>query len=184
MIILVIGDLHIPQRKLAIPEQFMHLFAPGKVHKIFCTGNLCTQDQLKWLKSLCNDIVCVAGDCDESFHDAKESVTVKVGSFSIGIIHGHQVMPWGDPERLGAYGREMGVDILISGHTHIPSVATLEGRLYLNPGSATGAYSCSETHSQPSFMVLDVKKDQMTVYQYSLNENSEVEVTQYNHTLI
>jgi vacuolar protein sorting-associated protein 29 len=184
MLILVIGDLHIPQRKLAIPEQFLRLLKPGKVHKILCTGNLCTPDELKWLKSLCKDVVCVLGDCDDSIPDAKESSTQKVGSFTFGLIHGHQVIPWGDPERLGAVGREMGVDILISGQTHVASIATYEGRLYLNPGSATGAFSCSASNSVPSFLILDVKKDQLTVYQYQLNENREVEVSQYNHTLL
>lgn len=184
MIILVIGDLHIPQRKLALPEQFKELLKPGKVHKIYCTGNLCTPDQLKWLKTLCKEVICVVGDCDDQIQDAKESVTVKVGNFTIGMIHGHQVMPWGDPERLGALAREMAVDVLISGHTNIASVATYEGMLLLNPGSATGAYSCTQTHTIPSFMVLDVRKEQMTVYQYQLNENQEVSVTQYNHSLL
>jgi vacuolar protein sorting-associated protein 29 len=185
MLILVIGDLHIPQRKLFLPDQFLKLLKPGKVHKILCTGNISTLDGFKWLKTLCKDVVCVLGETDDGIQDAKETVTQKIGSFLFGLIHGHQVLPWGDPERLGAYGRELGVDVLITGHTHVASVATYEGRLYLNPGSATGAYSCTATHSLPSFMILDVRKDQLTVYQYQLKADSqEVEVTQYNHTLV
>jgi vacuolar protein sorting-associated protein 29 len=185
MLILVIGDLHIPHRRLAIPEQFLQLLKAGKVHKIFCTGNLCTADQLAWLKSLCPDVVCVIGDQDDPFQDAKETTVQTVGAFKIGLIHGHQVLPAGDPERLATVGRELGVHILISGHTHVPSVATYEGILYLNPGSATGAYSATAPHSVPSFLILDARKDQLTVYQYQVNEVSrEVQVTQYNHSLI
>jgi hypothetical protein len=34
-------------------------------------------------------------------------------------------------------------------------------------------------------MILDARKDQLTVYQYQLTElNQEVQVTQYNHSLI
>jgi vacuolar protein sorting-associated protein 29 len=185
MLILVIGDLHIPHRKLAIPEQFLRLLKPGKVHKIFCTGNLCTPDQLAWLKTLCPDVVCVVGEADDGFQDTKETAVQTIGAFKIGLIQGHQVLPWGDPERLGSVGRELGVHILICGQTHVSSVSTYEGILYLNPGSASGAYSSTAPHSVPSFMILDARKDQLTVYQYQLTElNQEVQVTQYNHSLI
>jgi vacuolar protein sorting-associated protein 29 len=185
MLILVIGDLHIPHRKLSLPEQFIQLLKSGKVHKIFITGNLCTPDQYSWLKSLCPDVVCVVGDADDGLQDVKESVVQTVGSFRIGLIHGHQILPWGDPERLGSVGRELGVDILITGQTHVASVTTYEGILYLNPGSATGAYSSTSPFSVPSFLILDVKKDQLTVYQYQLTAlNQEVQITQYNHNLI
>ncbi|KAH0785258.1 Vacuolar protein sorting-associated protein 29 [Histomonas meleagridis] len=184
MIILVIGDLHIPERKLVIPDEFRKLLKPGKVHRILCTGNLTSKDELNWLKSICKDVIYVTGDYDKQLPDAKESVTVKLGSFTIGMIHGHQITPWGDPERLGEYARNMGVDIFISGQTHIPSISTYEGRLFLNPGSVTGAYSNTASESVPSFMVLDIKKDQLDVYQYSLNESREVEVYTYKHTMI
>ena len=184
MKILIIGDLHIPQRQLSLPEEFLRLLTPGKVHKILCTGNFTTQEQLNWLKSICKDIVYVKGDYDEALHDEKESVVVKIGTYTIGLIHGHQIMPWGDPERLGEQARNMGVDILISGQTHIPSVAKYEGRLLINPGSATGAYSINSAQTTPSFMILDIRKDQLDIYQYKLNESHELEVLKHSHTMI
>jgi hypothetical protein len=36
---------------------------------------------------------------------------------------------------------QMGVDILISGHTHQNSTSEYEGKWFINPGSITGAYS-------------------------------------------
>ncbi|EAY06499.1 phosphodiesterase, MJ0936 family protein [Trichomonas vaginalis G3] len=184
MLILVIGDLHIPQRKLKIPEQFLKLIVPGKLDKVICVGNLTTPDQMAWIKSLCKDVTVVYGDYDEKMTDVSERATLSAGSFKIGVIHGHQVLPWGDPERLGAVGREMNVDILVSGQTHVASVSTYENILFLNPGSLTGAYSNTATTSTPSFMVLDVKKDQMTVYLYQIGQSDDVEVLSYNHTLI
>jgi vacuolar protein sorting-associated protein 29 len=185
MLILVIGDLHIPQRKLALPEQLLRLLKAGKVHKVLATGNLCTPDQLAWLRSLCPDVVCVLGDADDGLQDARESTVQTIGPFKIGLIHGHQVLPRGDPERLAAVARELGVHILVSGATHAPSVATYEGVLFLNPGSATGAYAATGAHAPPAFMVLDARKDQLTVYQYLLPAaNEEVQVTQYSHSLI
>ena len=184
MIILVIGDFHIPQRSLVLPDQFQEILKPGKVHRILCVGNLTTNDTLKWLKSICKDVICVSGDLDDQMPDVKETQTVKINNLTFGLIHGHQVCPWGDPERLAAIAREMNVDILISGQTHEPKISTYEGRLFLNPGSATGAYSNTSSTSRPSFMVLDVRKDQLIVYQYLLNESDELEVLQYNHSMV
>jgi predicted phosphodiesterase len=29
-----------------------------------------------------------------------------------------------------------GIDVIVSGHSHVPKIATVDGELYLNPGSA------------------------------------------------
>ena len=29
-----------------------------------------------------------------------------------------------------------GIDVIVSGHSHVPKIATVDGTLYLNPGSA------------------------------------------------
>eukprot|EP00971_Amphidinium_carterae_P021853 431364-Amphidinium_carterae.2 len=36
----------------------------------------------------------------------------------VGLIHGHQIIPWGDKLALGGCACRLGVDMLISGHTH------------------------------------------------------------------
>lgn len=64
-----------------------------------------------------------------------------VGQFRIGLIHGHQIVPWGDMASLAILRRQLNVDILISGHTHRFEALEYENKFYINPGSATGAYS-------------------------------------------
>lgn len=59
----------------------------------------------------------------------------------IGVIHGHQIVPSGDKISLSLLADSMNVDILISGFTHQLEAYRQEGRFYLNPGSATGAWS-------------------------------------------
>lgn len=78
----------------------------------------------------------------------------------VGVIHGHQCVPAGDLDSLSAIARQMDVDVLVSGHTHVyayffPSsfrlhlIAPLtrfqateyDGKFFLNPGTATGAWS-------------------------------------------
>ena len=70
---------------------------------------------------------------------------VTVGQFRIGICHGHQIVPWGDVESLALVQRQLDVDILISGQTHKFEAFEHESKFYINPGSATGAYSPLDT---------------------------------------
>jgi vacuolar protein sorting-associated protein 29 len=52
-----------------------------------------------------------------------------------------QVVPWGDRESLAMLQRQLDVDILISGHTHKFDTFEMDNKFFINPGSATGAYS-------------------------------------------
>lgn len=70
-----------------------------------------------------------------------EQKVVTVGQFKIGLAHGHQIVPWGDPESLASLQRQLGVDILITGHTHKFEAYEHDGKFFINPGSATGAYN-------------------------------------------
>lgn len=75
-----------------------------------------------------------------------EQKVVTVGQFKIGLIHGHQVIPWGDMASLALLQRQLDVDILISGHTHKFEAFENENKFYINPGSATGAYNALERY--------------------------------------
>ena len=70
-----------------------------------------------------------------------------VGQFRIGLCHGHQVVPWGDTESLALVQRQLDVDILITGHTHKFEAFEHENKFYINPGSATGAYSALDRYT-------------------------------------
>jgi Calcineurin-like phosphoesterase superfamily domain len=69
----------------------------------------------------------------------KKLVIIK--GLKIGMIHGHQVIPWDNAEALQVIQREFDADIVISGHTHVSKTSFFEGKYYLNPGSITGASS-------------------------------------------
>lgn len=59
----------------------------------------------------------------------------------IGVVHGHQVIPAGDKAALASLARSMNVDVLLSGYTHQFEAYAYEGRFFINPGSATGAWT-------------------------------------------
>lgn len=185
MNILVISDFHVPDRNIGIPNEFVEILQPGKLDKILCLGNLGSDEALNYLKTLCKDVVCIRGDNDYGLAgEYPETSVITINGVKIGMIHGHQVLPWGDVERLASYARDMNVDVLLSGHTHKPVVFSYGNRLFLNPGSATGAYSPLSAYSIPSFMLLSPKKTQIEIFLYQLNNNGEVQISRHNHSLI
>ena len=64
---------------------------------IILQGNLCTKDSYEYLKTLANDVHVVRGDFDEGTAWPDQKV-ISVGNFTIGLCHGHQLVPWGDAD--------------------------------------------------------------------------------------
>uniref|UniRef100_A0A6J0UC49 Vacuolar protein sorting-associated protein 29 n=1 Tax=Pogona vitticeps TaxID=103695 RepID=A0A6J0UC49_9SAUR len=179
MLVLVLGDLHIPHRCNSLPAKFKKLLVPGKIQHILCTGNLCTKDSYDYLKTLAGDVHVVRGDLDENLNYPEQKV-VTVGQFKIGLIHGHQVIPWGDVASLALLQRQFDVDILISGHTHKFEAFEHENKFYINPGSATGAYSALENNIIPSFVLMDIQASTVVTYVYQLiGDDVKVERIEY-----
>lgn len=163
---LVIGDLHIPHRAHDLPLKFKKLLVserdtwsiyinilighickvPGKIQQILCTGNITSKETYDYLKTVAGDMIVAKGDFDEnpSFPQAK---IVTHGNVRVGLLHGHQVIPWGDAESLDITARQMEVDVLLTGHTHKFEAFESNGKFFINPGSATGAYSTISTES-------------------------------------
>eukprot|EP00760_Papus_ankaliazontas_P004289 PhM_4_TR11786/c0_g1_i1/m.102052/K18467/VPS29; vacuolar protein sorting-associated protein 29 len=172
---LIVGDLHIPYRASEIDPAFKKMFVPGKINHIFVTGNLVSKETHEYLKSICSDVTMTRGDYDEYATDIPEVTTTTLGSISFGMVHGHQVVPWGDKESLAMWCRKLDCDVLISGGTHQQKVFELDGRFYVNPGSLTGACSPFESDVTPSFVLLDVNGPDVVAFIYML-EDGEVKV--------
>ena len=102
-----------------------------------------------------------------------ERKVVTIGNFKIGLIHGHQVVPWGDIEALAEVQRSLDVDILISGHTHQNSIQQFDGKYFINPGSVTGAYSAINSEPKPSFILLAIQGEDIVAFIYELVNGEE-----------
>jgi vacuolar protein sorting-associated protein 29 len=172
-LVLVLGDLHIPYRTSEIATKFRDLLVPDKIPTLVCTGNLCTVETLDYIKSIAPNVHCVRGDMDDSSLNLPEELVFEVGDFRIGVIHGHQIVPWGDLDCLSAVARRLEVDVLISGHTHVNETVEWNGKCFINPGSLTGAFSpTSTTGIKASFICMSVKSDTITNYVYELLPDS------------
>lgn len=167
VLVLAIGDLHIPFRATDLPAKFKSMLVPGKIQHIICTGNLCIKEVHDYLKNLCPSLHVTRGEYDEDSR-YPETKTLTIGQFKLGLCHGHQVVPWGDLDSLAMLQRQLDVDILVSGHTHQFKAYKHEAGVVINPGSATGAYSSITYDVNPSFVLMDIDGLRVVVYVYEL----------------
>eukprot|EP01012_Entosiphon_sulcatum_P057336 TRINITY_DN81092_c0_g1_i1.p1 TRINITY_DN81092_c0_g1~~TRINITY_DN81092_c0_g1_i1.p1 ORF type:complete len:186 (+),score=42.66 TRINITY_DN81092_c0_g1_i1:33-590(+) len=182
MLVLVCGDLHLPQRAHDVPAKFKKMLVPGKIQHIICTGNLNSKEAIDYLRTICADIHVVRGDFDDSIKDIPEFAVVKLGNFRIGIIHGHQVVPWGDKESLAVWQRKLDVDVLVWGGTHQYKTFEHDGKFYINPGSITGAFSNLDGGDViPTFVLMDINQNNIVNFVYQL-EGEEVKVKKKEFT--
>jgi vacuolar protein sorting-associated protein 29 len=87
VLVLIIGDLHIPMRCHDLPAKFKKLLVrlislsrstfelitsshfvpqvPGKIGQILCTGNICDKETFDYLRTIAPDVMGVRGEFDE-----------------------------------------------------------------------------------------------------------------------
>ena len=170
-LVLVVGDMFVPQRAQDIDPQFKSILIPNKLQHVLSLGNIGSRESYDWLRSLSNDFHGVKGDYDDG--DMPEKKLVTIGEFRIGMIHGHQVLPWGEAESLAGVARELDCDIFISGNTHQIGVKVLDNKLFINPGSISGAFSNVIADPSPSFILMVLTGTEAIVYLYVLNDRTQ-----------
>lgn len=170
-LVLVIGDMFVPQKSQDIDPQFKTILIPNKLQHVLSLGNIGSRESYDWLKSLSNDFHSVKGDFDEG--DMPEKKLVTIGEFKIGMIHGHQVLPWGNIESLSSIQRQLDCDILLSGNTHEIDVKVADNKLYINPGSISGAFSNCVADPSPSFVLMVLQGQEAIIYLYVLNDRTQ-----------
>lgn len=94
----------------------------------------------------------VAGNCDYSTNKPKEEL-LDIDGYIILLTHGHQYGVKFGLERLYYRSQEIGANIVIYGHTHIPLYLVENNVHFLNPGSPT----LPRGNSNPSYAVIDLK---------------------------
>ncbi|MDO5851261.1 MAG: YfcE family phosphodiesterase [Methanobacteriaceae archaeon] len=151
MLIGVISDTHIPYRAKNIPDEVFDIFKD--VELIIHAGDIETKEVINKLEEIA-PVVAVLGNMDNL--NLNESEVIKINEISIGIIHGN-IYPRGDTQQLCYIAKELGVKILISGHTHQAMISEVDDILLLNPGSPTVPRLCD-----PSVMLINIVDDSIT----------------------
>ena len=93
------------------------------------------------------------GNCDP-FSDVPERYVVEWHGRRILLLHGHTVM---GRLRLLYAAQEANADAVLFGHSHVPSIETVEGVLMINPGSL----SRPRTVKGPSVALMTLTDDGM-----------------------
>ena len=83
------------------------MLVPNKMQHVLCTGNLTTRESHDMLRNLAPNVHVVRGDFDDQ-QNLPEQKTVMIGAFKIGLLHGHQVVPWGSLSALAMKARALG----------------------------------------------------------------------------
>lgn len=181
--VLVLGDIHIPTRAHQVPEKIKEVLLKSKdiIQTIISTGNICGRESYDFIRTISNDIQSVRGDLDGGIGanfsaSYPETKIITIEGVKIGVCHGHQVVPWGDHDSLQGLQRRLNCDVLITGHTHVPEIfKSDDDKLFINPGSLTGAYSPINPVSIPSFVLLEIKGDgKITCFFYKLVDDNIV----------
>ena len=172
-LVLLLGDFHIPFKRPSIPPVFRELLNTDKIKRVLCTGNVCCDDVIDELRQISPNIHIVRGDMDGNITsmDLPETAVVHVGQFKIGLIHGHQILPWGNHQAMAEIQRKLDADILVSGHTHRNEIFQSCGKFFVNPGSITGAsadVASPGVGSMPAFMLMAIQGPSAVVYVYEL----------------
>ncbi len=175
---LVIGDAHIPDRANGLPAKFerrINELAPFDY--VLCTGDLGTSPETqRQLEGWCGNpenFHIVQGNMDYFAgitHPTLQEIAIS-DSIQIGLTHGHQIHPRGDRTQLAGLAKKLGVQILISGHSHAEEIFLdkKENVLLLNPGSCTGAWSFVAS-GIPSFILLEIILGDHTTINVELNQ--------------
>jgi uncharacterized protein len=153
MLIGVISDTHIPERADKIPKSVFEAFKD--VEMILHAGDIVSMNVLQELENLAPTL-CVQGNMDRMYGlKLPKQEVIEVNGIKIGLNHG-EVYPRGDTQQLKYIGMEMGVEVLITGHTHTSFIKELDKMLLLNPGSPT-----VPRMSDPSIMLVDVQENSL-----------------------
>ncbi len=132
----VISDTHVPERAPGVPAQALEAFRT--VDMIIHAGDLVDLSVLQQLRAVCPTVKAVAGNMDPTSVAAQLPVkeTIQAEGFKIAVMHG-----WGNPRQLvESLLRELKPekpDVIVFGHSHLPTNEIREGILFFNPGSAT-----------------------------------------------
>ncbi|KAL6946553.1 hypothetical protein ACO0RG_000706 [Hanseniaspora osmophila] len=145
MLILALSDAYIPERAIDLPIKFQKLLSASKnkISQVLLLGN-CNKS-VKFVEFLeqkvCDNIISIKGESDYQATQLPYNAIVPAGNFKIGLTSGFLIVPKNDVLSLLTISRQLDVDILLWGGTHNVEAYVLENKLFINPGSCTGAFN-------------------------------------------
>ncbi len=131
MKIAILGDSH---NHLGILDRMQEEDRFQGVELILHTGDMCNDGS--YLEEITGiKVIGVKGNADPVYSPCETEVVLELEGYKIYLTHGHQYGVEDNNDRLFYRGKEIGADIVVFGHSHIPLTIEEENMLLLNPGS-------------------------------------------------
>jgi putative phosphoesterase len=160
--VLVFGDAHVPTRRDSIPEDFYQHIKRTSYDLALITGDLVREPDMRAILPPLPRSFTVTGNMDYgssyNFHEE-----VQLDDFRILLLHGTQLKPRGNIKQLWEILTQIDGDVAIHGHTHEASINLHNDKLFLNPGTVTGATGGWAGRIDASFMELFIEKNTIQV---------------------
>lgn len=160
--VLVFGDAHIPSRRDSIPKAFYDHIEKTSYDLALITGDLVRESDMYSALPPLPRCFTVVGNMDYgsqyNFHEQ-----IQLDEFNLLLLHGTQLRPRGSITQLWEIVQEVGADVAVHGHTHKPSIDLYKDRLFLNPGTVSGATGGWGGKTDASFIELNVSNNDLDV---------------------
>ncbi len=148
MRILVLSDTHRSlNRALLLMNDIIY-----EIDYVFHLGD--NTEDAEFLRDNFNvPVLCVAGNCDHDCSVADEEI-IELENKKILLTHGHKYgVKYDTADRLIYRAQEVGADICLFGHTHVPFLALVRGIIVMNPGSL----SLPRGNSKASYGIIKIE---------------------------
>jgi putative phosphoesterase len=152
----VFGDAHIPTRRDSIPEEFYKHIESSHYDLAMITGDMVREHDMRAAMPPLPRSFIVRGNMDYS-RDYNFSEQIQLDEIKFLLMHGTQLSPRGNINDFLKILHETEADVGVHGHTHEAAVDLVEGKLFLNPGTISGATGGYSGLAPASFMELDVR---------------------------
>ena len=147
MLIGLVSDTHIPDRRIKLPQKVLESFEG--VDLIIHAGDITSQSVIDELEAIAHR---VHGEID-----LNPSEIIEAEGHKIGVMHG-EVYPRGDTQQLYYHALQLEVDILVSGHSHIAQLEKIKNVILVNPGSPT-----NPRLSDPSVALMEINGNDISI---------------------
>lgn len=101
------------------------------------------------------EVIKISGNCDVA-KKYPELITTTISNRKFLLTHGDQFSVKNGLGLLRQRAQEEGADVILYGHTHIPSILEIDGMLFVNPGAL------KQTSSTQNFAILCIENDGVT----------------------
>jgi putative phosphoesterase len=160
--VLILGDTHIPSRRDSIPKEFYQQIKDTDYDMALITGDLVRESDFRDALPPLPRTFIVVGNMDYgssyNFHEQ-----IQLDNFKLLLLHGTQLRPRGNIEQLREILTQIDGDVAVHGHTHKAAIDLYKEKLFLNPGTISGATGGWGGRTDASFLELDVNKNEMKV---------------------